>query len=172
MSNKRKEREHKINSEVRFKEVRLVGDNVEGGVMSSYDASKIAEEMGLDLVLISEKGDIPIVRIMNYEKFIYEQERNKKNNKPLPLKEVKMGPNISEHDLTIKANQTAKFLEKGHKVKVMVVFKGREMAHQDLGLKAIMIFAQKVSDFGVPEEIPNKVVGRTLIMFLKPKKNG
>lgn len=168
--NRGKEREHKINGEVRFKEVRLVGDNVEGGIMSSYDASKIAEEMELDLVLISESGNIPIVKIMNYEKFVYEQEKNKKVNKPLPLKEVKMGPNISEHDLGVKVKQICKFLEKGHKVKTVVEFRGREMAHQDLGMKVLMTLAQDVADYGNPEAIPDKVIGRKLTMFLKPKK--
>ena len=75
-----KKREHKINGEVRFKEVRLVGGNVEGGVMSSYDASKIADEMELDLVLINDKADIPIVKIMDYDKFIYERDKNKKTS--------------------------------------------------------------------------------------------
>jgi translation initiation factor IF-3 len=170
MNNKRKEREHKINGEVRFKEVRLVGDNVDGGVMSSYDAANLAEEMELDLVLINENSDIPIVRIMNYEKFIYDQERNKKKTKTLPLKEVKMGPNISENDLTTKINHTTKFLEKGHRVKIMVEFRGRQLAHQDLGLKVMMTLASMVADYGTPEEIPNKLVGRALIMFIKPKK--
>ena len=162
--------QHRINERIRVPEVRLVGDNVEGGVMSSYDASKLAKEMELDLVLINEKGNIPIVRIMNYEKFIYEQEKNKKKNKALPLKEIKMGPNISPNDLRTKANQVSKFLEKGHKVKVVVEFRGREMAHQNLGLKVIVTLAQEVSEYGVPEEIPNKVIGRSMTMQIKPKK--
>jgi translation initiation factor IF-3 len=165
-----KKREHKINGEVRFKEVRLVGGNVEGGVMSSYDASKIADEMELDLVLINDKADIPIVKIMDYDKFIYERDKNKKNTRPLPLKEIKMGPNISDHDLETKEKQVKKFLDKGHKVKTVVEFRGRQMAHQDLGMKVLMRLAQDVQDHGVPEALPNKVVGRKLIMFLKPKK--
>jgi len=165
-----KRREHKINNEVRFKEIRLVGGNDEDGVMSSYEASKLAENKEMDLVLINENAEIPICKIMNYQKFIYEQEKNKKKNKTLPLKEIKMGPNISENDLGTKVKQITKFLEKGHKVKTFIQFRGREMVHQDLGLKVLMTIAQEVEEIGVPEAIPNKVVGRKLIMFLKPKK--
>jgi translation initiation factor IF-3 len=107
---------------------------------------------------------------MNYEKFIYKQKRDNKQQKSLPLKEIKFGPNISEHDIDTKVRHIIKFLDKGHKVKTYVQFRGREMAHQDLGMKVLMIVATKVEDYGVPEAIPNKVVGRRLIMQLKPKQ--
>lgn len=161
---------HKINGEVRFDKVRLVGDNVEGGIMSSYEASKLSDDMELDLVCINDKSDIPVCKIMNYEKFIYKQKRENKQQKSLPLKEIKFGPNISEHDIDTKVRHIIKFLDKGHKVKTYVQFRGREMAHQDLGMKVLMIVATKVQDYGVPEAIPNKVVGRRLIMQLKPKQ--
>jgi len=169
-----KQRQHKINGEVRFSQVRLVGENVEGGtkILSSFEASKLADELGLDLVLINENGDLPTCKLLNYEKFIYDQEKNKVKNKTLPLKEIQLSPNIGENDLNTKVGHIIKFLEKGHKIKVLVQFKGREMAHQDLGLKVLLIVATKVVDYGTPEAMPDKAVGRSMIMFLKPKRNG
>lgn len=166
-----KQRQHKINGEVRFNQVRLVGDNIEGGskIVSSYEASKLAESLELDLVLISESGDIPTCKILNYEKFIYGQEKNRTKNKPLPLKEIKFSPNIGENDLNVKVNQIIKFLEKGHKVKALLQFRGREMAHQELGLKILLIVATKVEKYGTPEEVPDKAIGKSMIMFLKPR---
>jgi len=169
-----KQRQHKINGEVRFSQVRLVGENVEGGtkILSSFEASKLADELGLDLVLINDNGDLPTCKLLNYEKFIYDQEKNKVKNKTLPLKEIQLSPNIGENDLNTKVGHIIKFLEKGHKIKVLVQFKGREMAHQDLGLKVLLIVATKVVDYGTPEAMPDKAVGRSMIMFLKPKRNG
>ena len=166
-NNKRK---HKINGEVRFKQIRLVGDNVENGLMSSYDASKLADDMDLDLVCINEKAEDPICKIMDYTKFLYEQEKNTVKQKTLPLKEVKFGPNIGENDLNVKVKQIIKFLDKGHKVKTVLQFKGRQMAHQDLGIKVLLTVATMIEEHGIPESIPEKVVGRVLTMFLKPKK--
>lgn len=169
-----KQRQHKINGEVRFNQVRLVGENVEGGtkILSSFEASKLAEELELDLVLINENGEIPTCKLLNYEKFIYEQERNKSKNKPLPLKEIQLSPNIGENDLNTKVGHIIKFLEKGHKVKTLVQFKGRQMAHQDLGLKILLTVATNVADYGTPEAIPERAIGKSMIMFLKPKSNG
>jgi translation initiation factor IF-3 len=168
--NPRKQREHKINSEVRFKQIRLVGDNVDGGLMSSYDASKLADDMNLDLVCINEKAEAPICKIMDYSKFIYEKEKNTVKQKALPLKEIKFGPNIGDNDLNVKVKQIIKFLDKGHKVKTVLQFRGRQMAHQELGMKVLLTVATMVEAHGVPESVPEKVVGRTLTMFLKPKK--
>lgn len=167
---KPKRNKHKINNEVRFKEVRLVGDNVEGGLMTSYDASKLADDMNLDLVCINENAEAPICKIMDYAKFIYEQEKNTVKQKSLPLKEVKFGPNIGDNDLNVKVKQIIKFLEKGHKVKTLLQFKGRQMAHQELGIKVLLTVATMVEEYGVPESIPERVVGRALTMFIKPKK--
>lgn len=169
-----KQRQHKINHEIRFNRVRLVGENVNGGnlLTSSDEALKLADDLGLDLVLINESTEIPTCKILNYEKFIYEQEKNKSKNKPLPLKEIKLGPNIGDHDLNTKVNQIIKFLEKGHKVKTIMEFRGREMAHQELGLKVLLTVATKVEDYGIPEGIPDKAIGKSMIMQIKPKSNG
>ncbi len=167
-----KQRQHKINGEVRFNQVRLVGENIDGGtkILSSFDASKLAEELDLDLVLVNENGDIPTCKLMNYEKFIYDQEKSKVKNKPLPLKEIKLSPSIGENDLNTKVGHIIKFLEKGHKVKTLVQFRGRQMAHQDLGLKVLLLVATKVEEFGIPESIPDKIIGKAMTMFIKPKK--
>lgn len=168
-----KQRQHKINHEIRFNRVRLVGENITGGIalMSSDEALKLADDLGLDLVLINE-NDIPTCKILNYEKFIYNQEKNKSKNKSLPLKEIKLGPNIGENDLNTKVNQIVKFLQKGHKVKTIMEFRGREMAHQELGLKVLLTVATKVEDYGIPEGIPDKAIGKSMIMQIKPKANG
>ena len=164
-----KRRQHKINEDIRFKEIRLVGDYDETGVMPTYKAMKIGDDMGLDLVCINEKAEVPICKLMDYEKYIYDQKRNQTKQKSLPLKEIKLGPNIGDNDLETKVKQINKFLSKGHKVKVFVQFKGRQMAHQDLGMKVLMLLATKIEEFGVPEGIPDKVIGRKLTMFIKPK---
>ena len=163
-------RKHKINGEVRFKEIRLIGDNVENGLMSSYDASKLADDMDLDLVCINDNAESPICKIMDYTKFLYEQEKNTVKQKSLPLKEVKFGPNIGENDLNVKVKQIIKFLDKGHKVKTVLQFKGRQMAHQELGIKVLLTVATMIEEHGVPESVPDKVIGRVLTMYLKPKK--
>ena len=169
-NNRHNNRKHKINGEVRFKEIRLVGENVDGGLMSSYDATRLADDMDLDLVCINEQGEVPICKIMDYSKFIYEQEKNVAKQKTLPLKEVKFGPNIGDNDLNVKVRQIIKFLSNGHKVKIVLQFRGRQMAHQDLGIKVLLTVATMIVEHGIPESIPDRIVGRTLTMFLKPKK--
>lgn len=164
-----KRRQHRINDEIRFKEIRLVGEHDETGIMPTYKAIKMGDELELDLVCINDKAEVPICKLLDYEKFIYDQEKNKTKQKTIPMKEIKMGPSISDNDLETKVNQINKFLSKGHKVKVLVQFKGRQMAHQDLGLKVLMLLATKVEEYGTPEGIPNSVIGRKLTMFLKPK---
>ena len=163
-------RKHKINNEIRFKQLRLVGENIDGGIMSSYDAIKVADDMELDLVCINDKAETPICKVMDYSKFIYEQDKNTVKQKSLPLKEIKFGPNIGDNDLNVKVKQIIKFLDKGHKVKTVLQFKGRQMAHQELGMKVILTVATMIAEHGIPESVPEKVVGRTLTMFIKPKK--
>lgn len=162
-------RKHLINNNIRFDEIRLVGDNVEGGIMTSREAIKLGDDMNLDLVCINEKAKFPICKLMDYEKFIYEEEKNKVKQKATPLKEIKMGPNIGDHDLETKVKQIIKFLNNGHKVKTYVQFRGREMAHQDLGMKVLLLIATKIEEHGVPENIPDKVIGRKLTIYFKPK---
>jgi len=169
-----KQQQHKINDEIRFNQVRLVGENIDGGntIKTSREALVMAEELEMDLVLINADSDTPTCKIMNYRKFIYDQDKNKGKNKALPLKEIQLSPNIGENDLNTKVAHIIKFLEKGHKVKTLVQFKGRQMAHQDLGLKVLLTVATTVVEYGTPEAIPERAVGKSMIMFLKPKNNG
>ena len=169
-----KQRQHRINNEIKFDKVRLVVENIEGGnaLMSSHAAINLAEQLEMDLVLINDSGEVPTCKIMNYEKFIYDQEKNKSKNKPLQIKEIQLSPSIGENDLNTKVGHIIKFLEKGHRVKTLIQFKGRQMAHQDLGLKVLLTVATNVSEYGIPESIPERAVGKSMIMFIKPRSNG
>lgn len=162
MNNKKKH--HLINNEIRANEVRLAED---GRVLSLSDAKALAESQSLDLVLINEFSKPPIVKIMNYEKFIYEAGK-KPNNKSLELKEIKIGPNTSENDLGYRIKQMSEFLEKGHKVKISMRFKGREVAHLEFSQKLILKMITEVGDFGTPEFLPKRE-GKVLFVIIKPK---
>lgn len=170
MNKNRSKREHKINEEIRFPQIRLVGDNVEGGIMSTKEAIAIAYDLGLDLVCLNENGSAPTCKIMDYGKFIFDRDRKKKPPKAKAVKEIKFRPNIGQNDFDIKIKQIIKFLDKGHKVKTHVQFRGREMAYIDSGKVLLLRVAQATKDYGTPESLPNKVVGRAMIMFLTPKK--
>jgi translation initiation factor IF-3 len=158
-----------INDEIKFEELRIVGDNVETSIYPLKDALRISEELELDLVLINPNSTPPVCKIMNYEKYLYELKKNKKPHKSLPIKEVKFGPNISDNDFNTKLGQIIKFLNKGHKVKTYVQFRGREMAFQDNGKRILLEIAQKIQEQGVPEALPDKVINRRMFMTIKPK---
>jgi translation initiation factor IF-3 len=165
-----KERKHKINSEVRFPQVRLIGDT-EPIIMSSYEASKLAEEQGLDLILINESQDPPIVRIGDYNKFIYDTEKSekekKKNAQKVETKEIQLSCEIHEHDLLTKSRKSREFLEENNKVKVVIQLKGRQKAMPERGEIVMLKFADILGGIGVPESMP-KLDGGKWIMTLKP----
>lgn len=163
-----------LNEEIRDKEVRLVGDDGEQlGIMSGREAQEKANEQGLDLVKISPKAKPPVCKIMDYGKFKYEQAKKekeaKKNQKVITVKEVRLSPNIEEHDLNIKANQAKKFLKNEDKVKVTLRFRGREMKNTHKG-KEIMDHFKEILDELCVVERPAKLEGRQMIMVLAPKK--
>lgn len=163
-----------LNEEIRDKEVRLVGDDGEQlGIMSGREAQEKANEQGLDLVKISPKAKPPVCKIMDYGKFKYEQAKKekeaKKNQKVITVKEVRLSPNIEEHDLNIKANQAKKFLKNEDKVKVTLRFRGREMKNTHKG-KEIMDHFKEILDELCVVEKPAKLEGRQMIMILAPKK--
>ena len=161
----KKKREHLLNEEIRATEVRLQ----EQGIVKLSEALKIAEEAEMDLVLINASTSPPICRILNYEKFIYEQNKAKKTkNKALEIKEIKLGPNTAENDLTYRAKHIIEFLEKGHKVKITLQFKGREMTFIDKGKALMLKLMVAVEELGVAEGLPN-MEGKKLIGFIKPK---
>jgi translation initiation factor IF-3 len=144
----------RVNDEIRFKgNVRIVGDGIESKVVSMSEASKIAEEMGLDLVEIQGKLEIPIIRICNYEKMLYELKKSAKKNKQTikPLKEIQLSVNIAKHDLETKANNARKFIEDGSKVRVTLSMKGRELSRREENKKSILEFIVLLEDVAVPE---------------------
>ena len=128
---------HQINDKIRAKEVRLVGDNVEQGVYPTSEALKMAEEQELDLVVISDKAEPYICRILDYKKFLYEQKKKQKELKAkqvkVVLKEIRFGPQTDEHDFQFKKKHAEKFLEEGSKLKTYVFFKGRSIIFKDQG---------------------------------------
>lgn len=158
----KKRREHKLNSEITASELRVTDE----GIMSLAEAIKLAESKELDLVMINEKAKPPVCRIMNYEKFIYEQNKKPKN-KTLDLKEIKLGPNTSENDLEYRVKHMIEFLKKGHKVKISLQFRGRQMQHIDIGQEQILKMILAVEEFGSPEAMP-KLEGRKMFSVLKP----
>jgi translation initiation factor IF-3 len=164
-------RKHKINSEVRFPQVRVIGVG-EPRIMSSLDAFKEAQSLELDLVLINESGNPPVVRIVDYGKFLYEQEKadkeRKKNTHKTELKEVQLSVNIAEHDMNTMSNRAIKFLEKGDKVKVVLLVKGRQKAAPERGEITMLNFIQKVQEVGLPETMP-RYEGNRWIVMIRPK---
>jgi translation initiation factor IF-3 len=162
---------HKINSEVRFPLVRLVGEG-EPVVMSSRDASLKATEEGLDLILINEKGDPPVVRIADYKKFLYDQDKaekiRKKNSQKSELKEIQLGVTIGDHDMQTKAKKANELLLEGHKIKCVLLLKGRQRANPDRGEIVMLKFAEMLSS-GLLEAMP-KLDGWRWIAIYKPKK--
>jgi translation initiation factor IF-3 len=159
----KKRREHKLNSEITHREVRVTDE----GIMSLAEALRLAESQEMDLVLINDKAQPPVCRILNYEKFMYEQSKKPKN-KTLDLKEIKLGPNTSENDLQYRIKHMVEFLQKGHKVKISLQFRGRQMQHIDIGQEQILKMILAVEEYGSPEAMP-KLEGKRMFATIKPK---
>ena len=162
-----------MNEMIREKEVRVIGENNEQlGVMPTKDALKLAEEAGLDLVKIA-KADPPVCRIVDSGKYRYEQIRKqkeqKKKQKVVEVKEVRLSPNIDTNDLNTKVNNARKFLEKGDKCKVTLRFRGREMSHMNDYLPVLNGVAEQLSDVASIEK-PAKLEGRSISIVMAPKK--
>lgn len=161
-----------INEEIRDKEVRVVGsDGSQLGIMSSKAALELAKKENLDLVNIAPKAEPPVCRIMNYGKYCFEQAKRekeaKKKQKVVEVKEVRLSLKIDTHDFNTKVNQAIKFLEHGDRVKVAIRFRGRELAHPELGNAIMERFAQACTA-GVVDKQP-KMEGRSLVMFMSAK---
>lgn len=163
-----------INEQIRDREVRLIDeDGGQLGIMSAKDAQRIAREKNLDLVKISPKAVPPVCKIIDYGKFRYEQAKKEKEARKkqniITLKEVRLSPNIEEHDINTKKKQAEKFLKNGDKVKVSVRFRGRELAHTAVGREILLEFAKGLEEISEVEK-PPKMEGKSMIMFLNPKK--
>jgi translation initiation factor IF-3 len=156
------------------REVRLIDD--EGnqlGIVPTRQAMEIARERGLDLVEVAPNAIPPVCRLMDYGKYRYEQSRRdreaRKNQKTTDLKEVRIKPKIDEHDLQTKSRQALRFLEEGDKVKLTVMFRGREMAHPEIGRDLLRQLAEQVGTMAIIEQDP-RLEGRNMTMLLSPKK--
>ncbi len=159
----KKRNEHKLNQEIKHPEVRVA----DSGVMSITDAIALAESKELDLVLINENSNPPICKILDYQKFIYELGKKPKN-KSLDVKEIKIGPNTSDNDLSYRSKHIQEFLQKGHTVKISLQFKGREIAFIDKGKALMLKLIVSVEDFGKAESMPT-MEGKKMFATLKPK---
>ncbi len=152
--------------------LRVVGENVEVNIYSLRDALRIAEQQELDLVEISPKATPPVCRIIDYKKFLYEQKKKQKEIKAksakVVVKEVRLGPNIDDHDFEFKLKHAEKFLTDGAKVKVEVFFRGRTIVYKDKGEIVMLRFAQELEEVGKVERMP-KLEGKRMIMIITPK---
>lgn len=163
-----------INEQIRAREVRVVdADGAQLGIMSLRDALRVATERNLDLVAIAMNAKPPVCRVMDFGKYKYEQSKRekeaRKNQKVITVKEVKVRPNIEDHDFQVKLRNARRFLEEGDKVKASVMFRGREITHPELGRKLLVRLAKEVDDLASMERDP-KVEGRNMVMILTPRQ--
>ena len=163
----------KINGEIRYEQVRVIGTNGEQlGIMSSKEAQVLAREQGVDLVEIAGNATPPVVKIIDWGKYQYqkmkEQQRNRRSNKANELKQMRFGLKIGANDLEIKLRKIRKFLAEGHKVKVLIFFRGREMAHRELGYNLISQVVSALEDEAIVEQKP-LMAGRNLSIVIRSK---
>lgn len=164
----------RINREIRVPNVRLINEEGEQvGIVGTEDALNTAEEAGLDLVELDASADPPVCRIMDYGKWKFEQSKKqqaaRKKQKQIQIKEVKFRPGTDEGDYQVKLRNLRRFLEDGDKVKVTLRFRGREMAHQELGLELLERVENDLMEFGTIEQRP-RMEGRLMVMMLSPKR--
>jgi translation initiation factor IF-3 len=158
---------------IRVREVRVVGvDGTQLGIMTTSDAQRLAEEEGLDLVEVAPNERPPVCRIMDYGKYKYQKSKRlqqaKKKQKIILVKEIKLRPKTEEHDYRFKTQHVRRFLQDGHKAKVTVVFRGREMAHTELGRRILDRVIEDLEDVATVEQLP-KQEGRNMTMVLGPR---
>lgn len=163
----------RVNEEIDVRSIRLVdADGEMVGVVSLREGLEMAMEAGLDLVEVSPNADPPVCKILDYGKFKYEAQKKKnearKKQKVIEVKEIKLRPNIDDNDYNVKMRSMRKFLDEGDKVKVTLRFRGREMAHQDLGMKVLDRVRSELEDLAKVEQFP-KMEGRQMIMVMAPR---
>jgi translation initiation factor IF-3 len=168
------EKSLRINDEIRIPQVRLIGvDGKQVGIVPTSEAKRMAEEAGLDLVEISPMVSPPVCRIMNFGKFQYEEAKRrhaaKKKQKQIQVKEVKFRPGTDVGDYQVKLRNLIKFLENGDKAKITLRFRGREMAHQELGAQLLKRVEEDLKEVGVVEQHP-RLEGRQMVMIIAPKR--
>ena len=165
----------RINEEIRAREVRVVADEGEQlGIMSGRDALNLALERHMDLVEIAPNAKPPVCRIMDYGKYRYEQQKRdkeaRKKQKTFDIKEVKLRPGIEDHDFDVKFKNAVRFLEDGDKVKITIMFRGRELSHPELGEVLLIKMAKQLEDLAIIERAA-KLEGKNMIMIVSPKAN-
>lgn len=162
-----------INERIRAREVRLVGDNVEAGIYSIHDALKMAEEKGLDLIEISPNAAPPVCKILDYQKFLYQQKKRLKEQKAkstkVVVKEIRFGPQTDDHDYNFKLKHAQGFLKEGAKVKAYVFFRGRSILFKEQGEVLLLRFANDLEELGKLEQMP-VLEGKRMTIMLSPKK--
>jgi translation initiation factor IF-3 len=162
-----------VNNKIRVPEVRVIGpDGQQVGVLPTAEALRMAEDKGLDLVEIAPEARPPVCKIIDYGKFIYHEEKKKKESRKkqheIKVKEIRLGPKIGEHDYQVKLNQAKDFLSRKDKVRVSMRFRGREMAHVDIGRKVMDRFMVEVGEVATVEQQP-KLEGNTMVALVSPK---
>lgn len=173
INNRVKEELHRINEKIRTPKVRMVGDNVEQGIYSISEALRMADNLELDLVEISPTADPPVCKIMDYQKFLYQQKKKQKeakaNSVKVIVKEIRFGPQTDDHDFNFKLKHAKNFLEEGSKVKAYVFFKGRSILFKEQGEVLLLRFATELEDYAKVDQLP-ALEGKKMIMMLSPKK--
>lgn len=167
------EAEHRINNRIRVPKVRLVGDNIENpGVYTIQEAMKMADDQELDLVEISPTADPPVCKILDYQKFLYQQKKKQKEIKAkqvkVTVKEIRFGPQTDDHDYDFKLKHAQKFIEEGSKVKAYVFFRGRSIVFKEQGEILLLRFANDLEEIAKVEQMP-VLEGKRMTMFLAPK---
>lgn len=172
-SHQAKQAPNNINEYIRAAQVRLVGDNVTPGIYSIHEARKIAEELELDLVEISAQADPPVCKILDYQKYLYQQKKKAKEIKAkstkVVVKEIRFGPQTDDHDYNFKLKHAQGFLQEGAKVKAYVFFKGRSILFKEQGEVLLLRFANDLEEYGKVEQMP-LLEGKRMIIMLAPKK--
>ena len=171
--NKDNKDQHAINERIRAREVRLVGDNVTQGVYTIQQALAIADEQGLDLIEISPNAQPPVCRVLDYQKFLYQQRKRLKEQKAkstkVVVKEIRFGPQTDDHDYNFTLKHAIGFLQEGAKVKAYVFFKGRSILFKEQGEVLLLRFANDLEDYGKVEQMP-VLEGKRMTIMLTPKK--
>ena len=165
--------QYRVNEQIRVREVRIVGDDIESTVMDTRQALQLAEQKGVDLVEISPNATPPVCRLIDYSKFIYQQKKRQKEMKAkqvkIDIKEIRFGPQTDDHDYEFKLKHAKGFLCDGDKVKAYVFFKGRSILFKEQGEVLLLRFAQDLEEYGKVESMP-VLEGKRMTMFISPKK--
>lgn len=165
--------QYRVNEQIRSREVRIIGDDVESTVMPTHRALQIAEQKGLDLVEISPNAVPPVCRLIEYSKFLYQQKKRQKELKAkqvkIEVKEIRFGPQTDEHDYNFKLKHAKEFLTDGDKVKAYVFFRGRSILFKEQGEVLLLRFANDLEEYGKVEQMP-VLEGKRMIIFIAPKK--